>query len=105
MYRSFLLKVFVEEPSSKNASMGELAKFNCSVTGPYLFWKVNGSSSDSNINDLHNIEEDYSVQNGLRSSVLIVPCTSETNNTWVQCVTYEAESLHYSNTSMLMVQG
>ena len=98
--------MFLEEPSSKNASVGERAKFNCSVTGQYLFWNVNGSSSDSNISELHNIEEeDYSVQNGVRSSVLIVPCTSEINNTWLQCVTYEAESLHYSNTSVLMVQG
>ena len=97
--------MFLEEPRSKNASVGELAKFNCSVTGIYLFWTINGSASDGAISKQHNIEEDYSDHNGTTTSILKVPCNIQTNNTLLLCITYEAETVHYSSTAILMVQG
>ena len=95
----------MEEPVSKNASVGELARFNCSVDGLFLFWTVDGDSSDGPTAKAKKIEEDFNSQNGVITSVLIVPCNNETNNTQLYCIAFEPGAVMNSSIAVLMVQG
>ena len=99
------LKALVEEPLSKNASVGELARFNCSVSGFLLLWKVDGDSIDEPTAKEKNIKEGSSSLNGVITSTLTIPCNNETNNTQLQCVGFEPGAFVHSNIAVLMVQG
>ena len=100
----------LNSPTSQNATLGDVAKFTCSIQGTtatVAFWHVDGIPDNSDELSGRGIAKatSYDYTLGVLTSVLSVACEQENNNTMIRCFGYLSPQVVSSPVVKLLIQG
>ena len=97
---------FIEIPTSRNATEGEVVKLNCTANATYIFWEVNGTILTSNGSGF-NFTKTELLDTGIRTKILSVTASSYTNGASIRCVGVITHNIMNRSqpAALILVQG
>ena len=98
---------FIEIPTSRNATEGEVVKLNCTANATYIFWEVNGTILTSNGSGF-NFTKTELLDTGIRTKILSVTASSYTNGASIRCVIFTQSPSSTDSSqpaALILVQG
>ena len=99
---------FIEIPTSRNATEGEVVKLNCTAVATNIYWEVNGTILTSNGSGFSFTKTEHLDATDVRTTILSVTASSYTNGASIRCVIFTQSPSSTDSSqpaALILVQG